>query len=100
MTPFIWLWIPFAVMAAGGQVVRNAMQRGLTAKLGTLGATHIRFLFGFPFSLMFLAGILVATGDKLSISDQAGVVYNPLADKWSLSSDMDVNYMVIAEAMG
>ena len=36
--------------------------------------------------------------NKLSISDQAGVVYNPLADKWSLSSDMDVNYMVIAEA--
>ena len=37
--------------------------------------------------------------NKLSISDQAGVVYNPLADKWSLSSDMDVNYMVIAEAL-
>ena len=66
MTPFTWLWIPFTVMAAGGQVVRNAMQRGLTAKLGTLGATHIRFLFGFPFSLMFLAGILIATGDQLT----------------------------------
>ena len=38
--------------------------------------------------------------NKLSISDQAGVIYNPLADKWSLSSDMDVNYMVIAEAGG
>jgi len=37
--------------------------------------------------------------NKLAISDQAGVVYNPLADKWSLSSDMDVNYMVIAEAL-
>ena len=37
--------------------------------------------------------------NKLSISDQAGVVYNPLADKWGLSSDMDVNYMVIAEAI-
>lgn len=36
--------------------------------------------------------------NRLAISDQAGVVYNPLADKWSLSSDMDVNYMVIAEA--
>ncbi|MFT6669686.1 MAG: 2-polyprenyl-6-hydroxyphenyl methylase/3-demethylubiquinone-9 3-methyltransferase [Afipia broomeae] len=36
--------------------------------------------------------------NKLAISDQAGVVYNPLADRWSLSSDMDVNYMVIAEA--
>jgi drug/metabolite transporter (DMT)-like permease len=66
MTPFTWLWIPFTVLGAGGQVVRNAMQRGLTAKLGTLGATHIRFLFGFPFSLIFLGLILVATGDRLS----------------------------------
>ena len=30
---------------------------------------------------------------------QAGVVYSPFADKWSLSSDMDVNYMVVAEEM-
>ena len=29
----------------------------------------------------------------------AGVVYNPVADKWSVSSDMDVNYMVVAEGM-
>src|SRR5581483_11836519 len=36
--------------------------------------------------------------NKLTISDQAGVVYNPLADKWGLSSDMEVNYMMIAEA--
>lgn len=34
----------------------------------------------------------------LMITEQSGVVYNPLADKWGLSSDMDVNYMVIAEA--
>jgi drug/metabolite transporter (DMT)-like permease len=33
------------------------MQRSLTATLGTVGATQIRFLFGFPFSLIFLAGV-------------------------------------------
>jgi len=27
------------------------------------------------------------------------VVYSPFADRWSLSSDMDVNYMVVAEEM-
>jgi 2-polyprenyl-6-hydroxyphenyl methylase/3-demethylubiquinone-9 3-methyltransferase len=27
------------------------------------------------------------------------VVYNPLADKWMISSDMDVNYMVVAEGV-
>jgi hypothetical protein len=58
--------IPFTLLAAAGQVVRNAMQRGLTAQLGTLGATHIRFLFGFPFSLVFLGLILAVNGDRLS----------------------------------
>ena len=38
------------------------MQRELTAKLGTVGATHVRFLFGFPFALIFLAGVFIATG--------------------------------------
>ena len=43
------LWIPFTIIAALGQVARNAMQRQLTGPLGTWGATNIRFLFGFPF---------------------------------------------------
>ena len=59
------LWIPFVVLAAAGQVARNAMQRGLTASLGTVGATHIRFLFGFPFSLIFLALVFAGTRDGL-----------------------------------
>jgi drug/metabolite transporter (DMT)-like permease len=56
------LWIPFTLLAAAGQTARNAMQRELTAALGTVGATHVRFLFGFPFALVFLAGVLMATG--------------------------------------
>jgi 2-polyprenyl-6-hydroxyphenyl methylase / 3-demethylubiquinone-9 3-methyltransferase len=35
--------------------------------------------------------------NRLGITEQSGVVYSPLADRWSLSSDMDVNYMVVAE---
>ena len=34
---------------------------------------------------------------NLTVTEQAGVVYNPLADKWTVSTDMDVNYMVVAE---
>jgi len=59
------LWIPFTLTAAMGQVARNAMQRQLTGPLGTWGATNIRFLFGFPFSILFFAAVLVATGDPL-----------------------------------
>ena len=59
------LWIPFTFVAAAGQVARNAMQRHLTGPLGALGATNIRFLFGFPFSLSFLVVVLAASGDHL-----------------------------------
>jgi drug/metabolite transporter (DMT)-like permease len=59
------LWIPFTIVAALGQVARNAMQRSLTGPLGTWGATNIRFLFGFPFSLAFLAVVLIASGDHV-----------------------------------
>ena len=31
------------------------------------------------------------------VIDETGVVYNLLADRWQLASDMDVNYMVVAE---
>ena len=57
-----WLWAVFTLLAAAGQTARNAMQRELTASLGTVGATHVRFLFGFPFALVFLAGVVLVTG--------------------------------------
>jgi 2-polyprenyl-6-hydroxyphenyl methylase/3-demethylubiquinone-9 3-methyltransferase len=33
----------------------------------------------------------------LNVTGERGVIYNPLADRWQLSSDMDVNYMLVAE---
>src|ERR1017187_362376 len=59
------LWVVFTLIAAAAQTARNAMQRELTATLGTVGATHVRFLFGFPFALIFLAGVLLVTGSAL-----------------------------------
>jgi 2-polyprenyl-6-hydroxyphenyl methylase/3-demethylubiquinone-9 3-methyltransferase len=32
----------------------------------------------------------------LQVTGERGVIYNPLADRWQLSSDMDVNYMLAA----
>jgi drug/metabolite transporter (DMT)-like permease len=59
------LWAVFTLIAASAQTARNAMQRELTAKLGTVGATHVRFLFGFPFALMILAGVIIVTRQSL-----------------------------------
>lgn len=60
-----WLWAVFTLIAAATQTARNAMQRELTTTLGTAGATHVRFLFGFPFAVLFLLGLMTATGAAL-----------------------------------
>jgi drug/metabolite transporter (DMT)-like permease len=63
MTVAPWLWIAFTIVAAACQTARNTMQRGLIASLGTVGATHVRFLFGLPFALVFLLALLAASGE-------------------------------------
>ena len=60
-----FLWVAFTLLGAAGQTARNTMQRELTPKLGALGATLVRFLFGFPFALIFLATVMLATGAAL-----------------------------------
>ncbi|MGY3032788.1 drug/metabolite transporter (DMT)-like permease [Bradyrhizobium sp. USDA 4354] len=87
------LWIPFTVIAALGQVVRNAMQRSLTKPLGTWGATNIRFLFGFPFSLLFLGVVLVATGDHIGLPP---VVFWPWLLLGALSQIVATGLMLLA----
>jgi len=48
------IWILATVLATGFQVARNAAQRDLVADAGPWGATLVRFLFGLPFSLLFV----------------------------------------------
>ncbi len=60
-----WLWVVFTLIASLSQTIRNAMQRSLTGELGTVGATHVRFLFGFPFALLSLAAVAIFSGVRL-----------------------------------
>jgi len=60
-----FLWVAFTLLGSAGQTARNAMQRGLTPQLGALGAALVRFLFGFPFALVFLGVVLAVTGAPL-----------------------------------
>lgn len=43
-------WVAFVLGAALAQTARNAAQRALVARAGTLGATLARFLYGLPFA--------------------------------------------------
>ena len=71
-----WLWAVFTVAAAGGQVLRNAMQKELTAVLGTVGATHVRFLFGLPFAVLFLLLVLVGTRQSIPPLNMAMIAWS------------------------
>ena len=65
------LWIPITVFAAFAQTIRNAAQRHLVTELGTLGATLVRFLYGFPFAALWLGVVAIATGERLTTPSAA-----------------------------
>jgi drug/metabolite transporter (DMT)-like permease len=62
LVPHEHLWIPVTLFAAFAQTIRNATQKHLTASLGTLGATLVRFVYGIPFALVWL-WLVRAVGD-------------------------------------
>ena len=47
------LWVVFTIAAAATQALRTAVQRRMTAKLGNLGASYIRFSYAFPIAWLF-----------------------------------------------
>jgi len=70
-----YLWVPFTLLAAGAQVLRNALQSGLTREIDTLGATQVRFVYGLPFALVFLATFLAVAGEPLPPLNFAAVAW-------------------------
>lgn len=53
------IWVAATLIAATAQTARNAAQAGLTQEVGTLGATAVRFVFGFPFAALALLAVSV-----------------------------------------
>jgi len=60
-----WAWIPITIMAAGLQTGRNAIQLHLTEQLGTIGATQVRFLYGFPIAASLTILALLITKSEI-----------------------------------
>jgi drug/metabolite transporter (DMT)-like permease len=97
-----WLWAFFTIIAAAAQTVRNATQRGLTAELGTVGATHVRFLFGFPFVVLFLVAAMLMLEQGLPLPPLvfwpwviAGAVAQVAATALMLAAMNDRSFVVI-----
>ena len=61
-----WTWIPIVLFAALAQTARNAAQREISEQAGPVGATLTRFLYGLPFSLLFLFAVASTTRSPLA----------------------------------
>jgi 2-polyprenyl-6-hydroxyphenyl methylase/3-demethylubiquinone-9 3-methyltransferase len=92
-----------AMVRPGGLMVVATINRTMKAYgLAIIGAEHIlRWLpkgthqYEKLVTPQELEDALAGTG--VDIVRRTGVSFNPLADEWRLSRDMDVNYMVVAE---
>jgi drug/metabolite transporter (DMT)-like permease len=74
-----WAWIAIVVAAAAAQTARNAAQRMLTAQVGTLGATLVRFLYGLPFAAAAVIGLQLASGTPAALPSFGGVFFGWVA---------------------
>ena len=51
------LWIPITIAAAFLQNLRSALQKHLKGRLSTVGAAYARFLYAWPFALVYVWGL-------------------------------------------
>jgi 2-polyprenyl-6-hydroxyphenyl methylase/3-demethylubiquinone-9 3-methyltransferase len=92
-----------AMVKPGGMMVVSTLNRNWKSfALAIVGAEYVlRWLprgthqFGKLVRPEELEKALADAG--MTIADRTGVSYNPLADQWRRSKDMDVNYMLLAE---
>lgn len=59
------LWILITIAAAFLQNLRSTLQKHLTAPLGTLGATFVRFGFGLPIAALYWGVLIFGLGHDL-----------------------------------
>ncbi|MBO6541050.1 MAG: DMT family transporter [Rhizobiaceae bacterium] len=69
------LWIPITIAAAFLQNLRSATQKHLKSVMGTTGATFVRFGFGVPFALAFVAFLNGAMGYELPVANSAFLMW-------------------------
>lgn len=62
-------WIVITIAAAFLQNIRSAMQKHLKGVMGTTGATFVRFGYGVPFALIYLAVLWRGFGRPLPVPD-------------------------------
>lgn len=72
-------WIAITISAAFVQNIRSSLQKHLRGKMGTAGATFVRFGFGVPFAYLFLALSLSGTATTIPVPNIEFVLWIVLA---------------------
>jgi len=94
------LWVPITLFAAGAQVLRNGAQASLTGRIGTLGATQVRFVFGLPFATAFFLLSLVITGEDMPQVGQVGLLWALLGAVCQIAATGLMLYVMHRRAFG
>ncbi len=69
------LWIPLTVAGAFFQNLRSALQKHLTARLSTAGATYVRFFYAWPFALLYCWALVRFAGMAIPEPNPTFVLY-------------------------
>jgi len=69
------LWVPFSLAGSAAQIFRNSAQASLTQRIGTLGATQVRFVYGLPFAVIFILVALAVTGSPFPHFDAQALAW-------------------------
>lgn len=68
-------WIPLTIAAAFFQNLRSALQKHLKSRLSTAGATYVRFLYAWPFAVLYLWALASLGGFDLPEPNLTFLVY-------------------------
>ncbi len=72
-------WIALSFFAALMQSVRTAGQKELASTISAVAATHVRYLFGLPFALLYLCLMLYVYADEPWVLGARFFIYATLA---------------------
>jgi len=71
-------WIPITIFAAFMQNLRSALQKNLKSKLSDAGATYVRFLYAWPFAVMYCFAVVHIAGYQLPSANTQFLTYTLL----------------------
>ncbi len=88
-----WIWVSLTLMAALLQAIRTAGQKHLAAQLSPTAVTLVRFLFGLPFGLVYLAILIEAYDVRLPPLNSTFILFTLAASVAQIAATVLLIYL-------